>query len=138
MLNNCLPLAFQKAGKVFLMPCTGLLPIPITFDDTRPGDSSVQRSSSLCPDKGLLELVKFQLSYNRWVVLLCLQWLSWVHVFHAPHVDRVGRGSKKGAEHQNGHKRRMGSLCAMGLDRLFRFGFICIREDEVWLGRLIT
>lgn len=119
------------------MPCTGLLPIPITFDDTRPGDSSVQRSSSLCPDKGLLELVKFQLSYNRWVVLLCLQWLSWVHVFHAPHVDRVGRGSK-GQNTRMATKGGWGLCAAMGLDRLFRFGFICIREDEVWLGRLIT
>lgn len=56
---------------------------------------------------------------------------------HAPRVDRVSRWSKKGAEHQNDHKRMMGSLCCNGVGQTFRFGFLCIGEAEVWLGRMI-
>lgn len=90
LLNNCLPLDFQKPGKVFLMPCTdvckgiththsfwcsraqGLL----CAEDKQSRQSAPWRSYQM---RACWSWWNSQPSCSRLVVLLSSEWLSWVH-----------------------------------------------------------
>lgn len=159
LLNSCLPLDFQKPGKVFLMPCTdvckgithtnsfwcykawGLL----CAEDKQSRQSMPWRSWQI---RVCWSWWNSQHSYNGLVVLLSLQWLHWVHdrpvseecssAAMALRRAELAGGARKGHNTRMATKGRWDLCVAMGLDRLFRFGFMCIREAEVWLGRLIN
>lgn len=107
LLNNCLPLDFQKPGKMFLMPCTdvckgithtnsfwcskawGLL----CAEDKQSRHAMPWTSYQI---RALWGWWNSQHSYSRLVVLLSLEWLGWVH--DCPVLEECSSGPHVGTE----------------------------------------